>query len=509
MLLSVRPSPMTDAMRPERHDTARPRSRAGFARRGKDASDVSGSPQPRGRSLAVAVGRSFPGQGFSFSGPTGLARFSSAALGIAVTAFGLTSAGLPSALGQAVPVQREVKAADGQGRAGPATSLQAIRDAFRDDDSEPGPVADEGRRSDAADRAETPEEIARRAAVLVGQLGAPQFAVRERAAGQLRALGPATIPVLRERIRETADPEIRLRASELADQMVRSDREEQIASFLQGEDVGFEGWNRFRVIFGDSPPVRELFVELQDAHPDVASALAAASRQRTRALETAMVKVQNGLFIDRELPTRQDMVALLLPGNDPDVAISKPVETLILQVIRFPGTRELIRDPHVGDVSRRLLAGYFERTGLTTRSDVLWFAMELEVSDSLPLAVRTLAEADQLEDSQKPPVLIRALQTIAQFGSKQELAVIRPWFDDDSVLTERGLIPEEPTVVTVADAAMAAATVLLQVPMTEVGFPNAAAHSRFGFLPEDIAMRPEDAERRAAIRQAIQRRIDE
>lgn len=488
-------------MRPDRHDTAWVRPRTAFAGGGKGVPGTVGAMHPRRRSLATTGVRPC----YRARSPIAcFARVAAAALAIAVAVFVL-----PSARGQAVPGQQQVNPVDGKGRVGPADSLQAIRDAYGDDDSDHGIASDDGSRSDAGQSPETPEEIARRAAVLVGQLGAPQFAVRERAAGQLRALGPATIPVLRERIRETADPEIRLRASELADQMVRSDREEQVASFLQGEDVGFEGWNRFRAIFGDSPPVRELFVELQDAHPGVTIALAAAARERTRALETAMVKVQNGLFIDRELPTRQDMVALLLPSNDPDVVISKPVETLILQVIRFPGTRELIRDPHVGDVSRRLLAGYFERTGLTTRSDVLWFAMELEVSDALPLAVRTLEEANQLEDAQKPPVLIRALQTIARFGSKGELAAIRPWFDDDSVLTERGLIPDEPTVVTVADAAMAAATVLLEVPMTEVGFPHAAAHARFGFLPEDIAMRPQDAELRGSIRQEILRRIDE
>lgn len=49
---------------------------------------------------------------------------------------------------------------------------------------------------------------------LVGQLGAPRFAVREKAAGDLERLGRASLPALRS-AREAKDPEVRNRASVL------------------------------------------------------------------------------------------------------------------------------------------------------------------------------------------------------------------------------------------------------------------------------------------------------
>ena len=336
---------------------------------------------------------------------------------------------------------------------------------------------------------------------LLDSLGAPEFAVRERAAGRLRGLGPSLLPALRQRANHSPDPEIRMRASELADQMTRTDLEKRVATFLDGVDVGFEGWPVVRDIFGDSPSIRELFVEIRDAHPDLVVALAATARERERALESVMLKVQRGLFVERVLPTRADMIAMLLLSNDLNVPLSKPVETLLLRTLRFPSAREILNDPHVGQVCSQLLVGYCGRTSLTIRGDLLWLVMELEVAEALPIAVETLAQATQ------PMALVTALQTVARFGTERELTAVQPLFDNQKTVTERGLVADDQVRTTVGDAALATAAILLKVRMTELGFPASAEHPRFGFLPDDIGLDTEANEVRDAIRGKIERMI--
>ncbi len=378
----------------------------------------------------------------------------------------------------------------------PATSLEAIRAQF--------PVKAEGDElraetlfSDASAGDVDADGVSRR----LDALGSAEFAARERAAGELLELGPALLPLLRKRAEQSPDPEIRMRARELVEQVARSDLETRVSSFMEGGDVGFEGWSVARQIFGDSPTSREMFVRLRESHPAVVTSLAGGPRDRTEALEEAMLKVQQGIFVERVLPTREDMISLLLLANDPNVTLSKPVETLILQSLRFPSARELLGDPHFGGVCSELFAGYVERTSLTTRGEVLWFAMELEVKETLPVAIETLSEANQ------PMALVTALQTIAKFGSPKQIPDVRKLFDNETSITERGLTADDQIRTTVGAAALATAAILLGERMTEIGFPSSAEHPRFGFLPDEIGLDNEPDEVRASIRERIEEKI--
>ncbi len=417
-----------------------------------------------------------------------------ALMGPACFLAGLLCWPLPTVSGQSPDPDPPVEPAEVR----PAATLEEIRAQFPAEETAPADQ-DETLLSDDKGTELGEAELT----TLLDSLGAAEFAVRERAAGRLRSLGPGLLPALRQRAKQSPDPEIQMRAGELVEQISRTDLEQRVTAFLDGADVRFEGWEVARGIFGDSANSRELFVEIREAHPDLVLALAGTPRRRQEALEEVMLKVQREMFEERELPTRADVIAMLLPANDLNVPLSKPVETLVLRALGLPSAREVLNDPHVGPTAAQLLVGYFERTSPTVRADVLWFAMELEVEESLPIAVETLEQTDE------PRILVSALQAIAQFGSKGELSAVKPLFGNQQVVTERGVaLDDREQTTTVGDAALATAAILLEVPMTEVGFPASAKHARFGFLPDDIGLDVEAEEEREAIREEIEGRME-
>lgn len=334
-------------------------------------------------------------------------------------------------------------------------------------------------------------------AELIEALGSSEFAERERAASRLLQAGLPILDELRRAAKESGDAEIRLRTQQLVKQLTHGDLEARIDAFLKGEEVGFQGWRDAREILGDSNAIRELFVEVMRAHPDVLTSLEGTARDRVMAMDATVTRIQTAMFIESKFPTRADAFALLLPAIYPDVELNSPFEMLLMDVLRKEAASKLRRDAHLNRPFADLLGRWIRRSTLGNREDVLLTGMAWDSEATLTLAVRTLGESNQAE------TLAVALQAIARFGDLDHVALIRPLLDDKRAAAEQGYTRTTLVQTQLGDVVMATIAILHKVPLKEAGFPDASEHPTFGFLVTEVGFPVGDEKARALAREKI------
>ena len=335
----------------------------------------------------------------------------------------------------------------------------------------------------------------------IEDLGADSFAMRERAASQLMQRGIDILPELRSASEKATDPEVRLRTNQLVRQLTEGDLQIRIEAFLAGDDIDFDGWQETQDFMGNSPSVREMFVELMLEHPEITKSLAGSPRERFMAMNACAGRVQNKMFVQLEVPSRADVVALLLPANDPNVPVNQDFESLMISLLRKEAANSLHRDVQLGGPVDALVSGWINRSSLNNRAEILFFAMSWDLHQALPLARRTLAEATSVE------TIALALQTVSRFGDKADSALVVPLLDDTRVVSERGFARGEKLTTQLGDVAMATIALVNGVSLSEVGFTRAERHPTFSFLLDDLGF-PDKAVEDELSREQVRERVD-
>lgn len=342
--------------------------------------------------------------------------------------------------------------------------------------------------------AKTPEQIQR----WVQDLGASRFSVRERAATELIQSGSLALNELRTALETADDPEVRDRISRLVEQMSDSARQQMIDRFMAGKDVPFEGWPRFREIMGDSVATRELFVDVHDAHPDVLKALDGNATQLAVAMEQVSERIQNQMFVRRLHPTEADTMALMLPMSHKHVRISDSYEITMIGVLDRMAATNIRGDARLEPGFRSLIANWMKRCSLTNRVESLAKAMQWNVDEALPVALSTLNETKDIA------TLIVAMQTIARFGTKENSVALATILEDNRTTGEAAYGAGQLIQSEVRDNAIATVAILHQIPLADVGFPQASTHPVYGFTITGIGYDAPDA---ASLRDKNYRRI--
>ncbi|WP_146402904.1 hypothetical protein [Planctomycetes bacterium CA13] len=340
-------------------------------------------------------------------------------------------------------------------------------------------------------------------ALWVKQLGANKFAERESAAAHLADLGLDAIPVLQEASEQTADAEVRLRAGKLIRQLTEGDMRAHIEAFLAGKDVSFDGWNRVAMLMGDSIGVRELFVEIMLAHPEVTKSLAGASRDRYVAMEVAVGRVSSRMYEQFQPATRADIVALLLPAIDAAVPVSESNESLLLSILRQSEGSRLHRDMQLSGPIDELVGIWVNRSSLANREEMIFFAMNWQLPSVLPIAEKTLVESTAAN------TIATALQAISQYGDRDDTELVAHFLDDTRLIASQSIVAGDISETMIGDAAMITiARLLYNGPITEMGFPSDEKHPLQGFILEEIGYSKANPDDRKAIRKRIDELVD-
>ncbi|MCP4888727.1 MAG: hypothetical protein GY904_19200 [Planctomycetaceae bacterium] len=315
---------------------------------------------------------------------------------------------------------------------------------------------------------------------LVAELGSREFAARERSADQLTQMGTTVIPQLRSVIESTDDPEVRLRASEIVRQLTDGDLQAQIDGFLAGKEIEFEGWQRFRRSFGDTPALRDLFIELMKQHPLLTKSLDGETRDRAVALESVISGVRNATTIERRFPNRADVFALLLAGVDPNLPPNPALEAQVMMVMNQSAVREIRRNSQLKRPFESLLGIWMAESAIGNRQEIIEIGMRMDAESTLDLALRTLGESND------EAILTTALQAIARFGKAEHASTIRRLIEDARAIPRQGL-PQRPGFTSqVGDVAMVTTAIILKGNLESIGFRDVTVHPNIGFDLQNV-----------------------
>lgn len=337
---------------------------------------------------------------------------------------------------------------------------------------------------------------------VIESLASPVFAKRERAAEALLAKGQRVVPRLRKRLAVADDPEVRLRAKTLITQLQDGDFEAKVEAFLDGEDVGFEGWPIFRIMFRESGRSRDIFVALLRDYPELVSSMHGTPRDRALAMEPILNQIETKLSTPSARLTIADGIAMLLPASDRDVPLTNDFEKKMMLVLGLNPISKAQDDPFVGTAFTELMNAWVRRSSLENRIRIMHMAMERDLYTVYPLALKTLDEStDQRQ-------LAGAMQVISRFGREQDQTVVAKFLDDERTLSTLLFQRGHQTRTILGDAAMATIAKLHDVPLTELGFPASAEHEKFGFVYEQLLFI--DVKRPAAtVRKEARQKVDQ
>ena len=335
---------------------------------------------------------------------------------------------------------------------------------------------------------------------LIDELASGTFAVRERAAEKLLALGTPIVPLLRERADKAVDLELKLRSRALIKTLNDGDLQAKIDAFRNGEDIELEGWPIFRIMFGDGDRSREVFVELMVDYPELVKSFHGTSRDLAMAMQAITGRLSERLRTPPVNLKVSDGIALLLPVSDDNVPLSPAYERLMMMILRMHPVSRASSDPAIGQRYSQFVNKWISRSTLANRMSVFTFALQTDRPAAYPVAIKSLTETTDAQ------ILAISMQVIARFGRKEDISVIAPFLNDNRPLTTVMIGRKGSATPLLSDAAMATIAVLNHVPLSDLGYDPSSEHPKFGFIYESLIFskdEPSHAEQRKAVRAKI------
>lgn len=318
---------------------------------------------------------------------------------------------------------------------------------------------------------------------LISQLGAPQFRNRERAMAQLNAIGLPALPALNE-AREHDDPEIQARATILYKRLVDSDLSTRLEEFIAGNDDGgsLDGWDYFRNNLGDTPVGRRLFADATRSFPELMRALENDDPTRIPANET-IEQLQHKQRVELKQLSESDVVAAFLPILEHQPNLSARAQFALSTLLMIRPFTSAISESGKQEIFERLGSAWVRRSPPETWRDALNAAMIHELSGGYDLAKQILSMPDVDMES-----LQYATMAVGRFGSRRDIALLRPFFDDARVLdVQEAYESDRKGLQTqVRDIALAVAIRLAGGDLAQAGFPEATVHPNVYVVPSTI-----------------------
>lgn len=317
---------------------------------------------------------------------------------------------------------------------------------------------------------------------LVDKLRSGHFAQRELACEQLYEIGHVALPVLRASRRTSSDAEQNDRLDRIIESLAEQDLESRIRTFLKGGEAELENWPELEKWFGDSPRVRELFVDLYREHPYLVASLGGTVQQRSIGLARVRRRLIERGIGTRESPQRFDLIALLLPLADPDFKAGSQYDMIVASLLQLYPTSDFRNDAVFGEPFLRMVTQWMLGSDPSVREQVLRLALQWKMDVGLTLALETISQ------NPDPILLCRCMQTISRQGNREHLNLLARHLNDPTVVYRRRYRNIQGGDVQVGDVAAAAIAFLSSVPVTEIGFAEPAEHEIFGIIYEELVI---------------------
>jgi hypothetical protein len=325
------------------------------------------------------------------------------------------------------------------------------------------------------------------AAELVRRLGSSTFAVRENAARELACLGRSAETALRAGL-DNADPEVRQRCRSLLDNALHKDRTAKLQAFLDGKDDPknpLSGWPRFARLAGSAAAARASFAALYRADAEVLETADRSAREAAALFAARAAQLGPDLLTpDRDEAAIRDAALLLLLALDDRLVLDATAVTALGNSLEILSHREALRKAFLKDPAwRGLLLGFLrqrlvgasqerglELAGAFGLTEAVDWALEVAVDKTAPGSRRG-----------------RALWTLAQVGSRQQVPRLEPLLSDDQAVGDRPL-GNSTLHAQVRDVALGSIIRLSGAELGDFGFPYLQAVPGFKMLPSPACL---------------------
>ena len=342
-------------------------------------------------------------------------------------------------------------------------------------------VKPEAANSAASDEHGANGALEKQVAELIEMLSSKRFAHREQASESLFQLGREALPLL-ETHRRLDDPEQNERLTRIIESLNQEDLKARIESFLRGEKPELDNWSEVERWFGDSPRVREMYVDLYREYPDVVHSLNGTRQQLLMALAEAQKRMLANGIGRNETPRRVDILALLLPMVRKDFKAGARYDLLLASSLQLYGSNDFRNDIAFGTPFRQMISLWMLESDLVIREQVLRLALQWKLDVALTLAIETLKQTPN------PIVACRCMQAIASRGTREQSALVVPYLSNNTIVYRKQLLSSGSTEVQVGDVAAATIARLHDLPVTEIGFAEPAEDETFGFIYEQLVL---------------------
>jgi len=331
----------------------------------------------------------------------------------------------------------------------------------------------------------------RKAESLIPKLGSTEFAVREAADRDLKAMGRRALPVLAKTAKTALDPEIRVRSERLLARAAADDFNARLATFLADTEGKYEhslpGWPQFREATGKATDARELFADIMRSEPnrDLIAGLALSKEELVRRVlarrqELYAKLYPTAIFVNggqrvmpvSYAPSLVDAVTLLFADiltGDKDGARMVGVRAINTSTLltRTGALRNDLWSAPETSALRQLFAKWVDtRESPLSLYQAMTTATQMDMKD---IALKTAKKLLTIDVGVTPMYRGYAITTLGKMGGKAELPTVVNYLADDTVVMVGNANREE---LQLRDVALAMAMLLTDRPPNEFGYLN-------------------------------------
>lgn len=283
---------------------------------------------------------------------------------------------------------------------------------------------------------------------LIAQLGHDEYLVREAAEEQVLQRGGDILPLLKE-ARRSPDPEVRMRAAALYQQLSDRVRKDNFSRFAEmAKDVDLPGWKRFRDQHGDSKETRRLYVAILKDEWDMIVALETQPQMMDYLLFQRANKIREELYGPNHIQISEGTAAAMLHATSfEDIRITDPTMDQLKFLLAAPQVTSSLQDPE----SAGPLLSVFDQW-LETNLKSGRFSQEMRfvvLTTCLREGIKSgKIVAKQMLDERASPIyqngfgqfgainatqqMMYAMLAIAKLGGEEDIEYLSKYFEDDT-----------------------------------------------------------------------------
>lgn len=331
-----------------------------------------------------------------------------------------------------------------------------------------------------------------KAALLVEQLGAEEFALRERATTRLIELGLAAKNAV-EAGKTHPDREIRFRCERILQIVGEMDFQRRLTAFQAGRSDGLDlpAWRRFRELYGDDGETRNLFAQMQQAEAELLQALENGPQGVARVAEARTIHLQQSQRRAGEATSLGSIAALLFAAVGDNVNLGLQTSYHLVNFCNQASFVEGMNDPAKSKVLRKMLSQWIPRSTGTVAQQCMFLAIRYDLKEGLIPATRILQNVGE-----QPFIRQTAIMTVAKLGDATHAHLLETALEDATRLgSHRSDNVQYETQL--RDVALAALLILKQQDPKQFGFDRIKMSESSVFNFGTIGFENEDKRKQA------------